>query len=193
MQPSGALPSFSSSAGFADAQRDMRVAYIDGAPGLLVSATVWAVAGLVCLLRMPLDAVWALYAGGVLIYPLSLLLTRALGRTGSHAPGNPLGALALATTVWMILMLAVAYGIALWRIALFFPAVLCVIGGRYLCFATVYGMRLYLVCGAMLALAGYGLATLHAAPAAAAFCGAIIEGAFAAIILAGKRRERGIA
>jgi hypothetical protein len=172
----------------AAAQQDMRTSYLDGAPGLFVSGTVWTVAGLVCLWRSPEDAVWALFAGGVLIHPLSSLLTRLLGRSARHAAGNPLGMLAFATTIWMILMLALAYGIALWRIELFFPAMLCVIGGRYLTFATVFGTKLFWVCGAVLALAGWQLAARHAAPAVGAFTGGAIEIVFGIIVLARARR-----
>jgi hypothetical protein len=175
------------------AQRDMCDAYLGGAPGMFVSGTVWAIAGLACLWRSPQDAVWALYAGGVLIHPLSVLLTRLLGRPGRHAPGNPLGMLAFATTIWMILMLFLAYGIALWRIELFFPAMLFVIGGRYLTFATLFGSRLFWVCGAVLAAAGYGLAKLHAAPAAGAFAGSLIEIVFGIVVLARLRGTRGAA
>jgi hypothetical protein len=165
------------------AQQDMRDAYLGGAPGMFVSGTIWAVAGLVCLLRSPQTAVWALYAGGVLIHPVSVLLTRLLGRSGRHAPGNPLGMLAFATTIWMILMLFLAYGVASWRIELFFPAMLFVIGGRYLTFTMLFGSRLFWACGAALAAAGYGLAALHAAPVAGAFAGAAIEIAFGAAVL----------
>lgn len=172
----------------ASAQQDMRDAYLGGAPGMFVSGCVWAVAGVVCLWRTPQAAVWALYAGGVLIHPLSVLLVRALGRSGRHAAGNPLGMLAFATTIWMILMLFVVYGIALWRTELFFPAMLFVIGGRYLTFATLFGTKLFWVCGAMLALAGYGLAARHAVPAAGAFAGAMIEIVFSGIVLSGSRR-----
>ena len=37
----------------AAAQQDMRTAYLGGAPGLLVSGSVWAIAGVVCLMRSP--------------------------------------------------------------------------------------------------------------------------------------------
>lgn len=171
----------------AAAQHDMRTAYLGGAPGLFVSGTVWTIAGFVCLLKSPQAAVWALYAGGVLIHPLSSLLTRLLGRSGKHAAGNPFGMLAFATTIWMILMLALAYGIALWRIELFFPAMLFVIGGRYLTFATLFGTKLFWICGAALALAGYGLAALHAPPAVGAFTGGAIEILFGIIVLATQR------
>jgi hypothetical protein len=173
----------------AAAQQDMRTAYLGGAPGLFVSGTVWIIAGLVCLWKSPHDAVWALYAGGVLIHPFSVLLTRVLGRAGKHAAGNPLGMLAFASTIWMILMLALAYGIALWRIELFFPAMLFIIGGRYLTFGAVFGTKLFWVCGGVLAMAGYQLARLHAAPALAAFGGGSIEIVFGIIMLAGLRRR----
>jgi hypothetical protein len=172
----------------AAAQQDMRTSYLGGAPGMFVSGTVWAIAGFVCLWRSPQDAVWALYAGGVLIHPLSILLTRILGRSGRHATGNPLGMLAFATTVWMILSLFIVYGIALWRVELFFPAMLFVIGGRYLTFAMLFGRKVFWVCGATLALAGYALATRHAPPAAGAFAGSAIEIAFASVILMAMRR-----
>jgi hypothetical protein len=173
---------------FAAAQQDMRTAYLGGAPGLFVSGSVWTIAGIVCLWRSPQMAVWALYVGGALIHPVAALLTRMLGRSGRHAAGNPLGMLALATTIWMILALVLAYGISLWRIGLFFPAMLFVIGGRYLTFATLFGTKLFWVCGAALALAGYELASLHAAPATAAFAGGAIEIMFGIVTAAGVRR-----
>jgi hypothetical protein len=171
----------------AAAQQDMRTAYLGGAPGLFVSGSVWVIAGVVCLMRSPQAAVWALYIGGALIHPVAGLLTRLLGSPGRHAAGNPLGMLAFATTVWMIMMLALAYGISLWRIELFFPAMLFVIGGRYLTFATLFGRKLFWVCGAALGLAGYVLATRHAAPVVGAFAGGAIEITFGSILAAGRR------
>jgi hypothetical protein len=167
----------------------MRSGYLGGAPGVLVSGLVWAVAGCVATWISPQRAVWALFIGGVFIHPVAVLLTRLLGRAGRHAAGNPLGALAMATTFWMIMMLPLTYGVSLLRIELFFPAMLFVIGGRYLCFQTLYGNRLYWIIGAVLALAGYGLAQLNAPAAVGGFAGAVIEIVFAGLLLAGTRRE----
>lgn len=178
-------------AALAAAQRDMRSGYLGGAPGVLVSGLVWAVAGCVATWISPQRAVWALFVGGVFIHPVAVLLTRLLGRAGRHAPGNPLAALAMATTFWMIMMLPLAYGVSLLRIELFFPAMLFVIGGRYLCFHTLYGNRLFWICGAVLALAGFGLAELKAPVALGGFAGAAIEITFACLLLAGARREVG--
>jgi hypothetical protein len=185
-------PSFLDLTTLAAAQRDMRSAYLGGAPGVLVSGLVWAVAGCVATWISQERAVWALFVGGIFIHPVALLCARLLGRSGRHTPGNPLGALAMATTFWMIMMLPLAYGVSLLRIDLFFPAMLLVIGGRYLCAQTLFGTRLYWVFGAVLALAGYGLAKLNAPVALGGFAGAVIEAVFACLLLAGARREAGI-
>ncbi len=176
----------------AAAQRDMRLGYLGGAPGVLVSGLVWTGAGCVATSISPQLAVWALFLGGVCIHPVSVLLGRLLGCPGRHTPGNPLGPLAMATTFWMIMALPLAYGISLLRVDLFFPAMLLVIGGRYLCFHTLYGNRLYWVLGGVLGLAGYGLAASSAPVPMSAFAGGVIELVFASVLMIGARRESGV-
>ena len=172
----------------ADGQCEMRTAYYGGAPGMLTSAGVWTVAGAVALRQTPERAVWALFVGGMLIHPLSVVLTTVMGRSGIHSKQNPLGTLALATTFWMIMCLPLAYGVSLRRIEWFFPAMLMIIGGRYLTFSTIFGTRLYWLCGGTLAMAGYLVATINAFPAVGAFVGAAIEAAFAIVIFVQARR-----
>ncbi len=173
----------------ADAQRDMRYAYSDGAPGMLVSALVWAVAGTVAFVDSPSRAIWALFIGGMLIHPLGVVVNKLLGRPGAHASNNPLAGLALEGTVWMLLCMVLAYVVSLYRLEWFFPAMLFVIGGRYLTFATLYGSRLYWLCGAALAAAGYMLVTVKATPALSAWAGAGIEAVFAVVIFVTLRRQ----
>jgi hypothetical protein len=173
----------------ADAQHEMRFAYYGGAPGMLTSATVWLVAGLTASLVSSERAIWTLFIGGMLIHPISVLLTKAIGRPASVKRANPFGALALATTFWLILSCPLAYSVSLLRIEWFFPAMLFVIGGRYLTFSTIFGARIYWVCGAALALAGYILARANASPEFGAFAGAAIEAAFAICIFASAHRE----
>lgn len=173
-----------------DLQRDMRDAYAGGGPGMFASALAWLTAGAVALQVSPERAVLALFAGGMLIHPVGVLLARVLGHRGQHSHGNPLGTLALETTVWLVLSMPLAYVVSLYRVDLFFPAMLLVIGGRYATFATVYGSRVYWACGGALVAAAYALAALRVAPAAAAFTGAGIEAAFAVWIVATARRAR---
>ena len=174
---------------FDDAQRDMRHAYFGGAPGLLASSLVWLVAGAVALKISPQSGVLALFFGGMAIHPVGMLIAKALGRAGTHTKGNPLGALALENTFQFLLSLMLAFAISAVKIAWFFPAMLLLIGGRYLVFATLYGTRLYWACGGALSLAGIGLAMLSATPPVAAFVGGAIELAFAGIVFSAARRD----
>lgn len=174
----------------AEAQHDMRFGYFGGAPGMFASALAWLVAGFVALNGTPKQAVMTLFVGGMLIHPVGVLLTKMLGRPGAHRKGNPLGSLALEGTFWMLLCLALAYGVSLLRAEWFFPAMLLVIGGRYLTFQTMFGMRVYWACGAALALAGVLLAKNGAPMAIGAFTGAGIEFAFSAFIYFVARRDR---
>jgi hypothetical protein len=173
----------------ADAQRDMRFAYLGGAPGLLASSAVWFIAGLVALANSPRNAILALFIGGMFIHPVAVMLSKALGRPGTHTRGNPLGRLALEGTFLLLLGLPLAYAVALSRVEWFFPAMLLVIGGRYLTFSTLYGLRLYWACGALLVAAGFALAWAKAPLVFGAFTGAAIELAFAAVVFAIARRE----
>jgi len=112
------------------AQADMRFGYYSGAAGVLASSAAWLTAALVAWQVSPKQAVWVLFAGGVLIHPVGVLIARMLGRPGRHAPGNPLAPLAFATTLWLIFSLPLAYAASMLRLEWFFPAMLLVIGGR---------------------------------------------------------------
>ncbi|MBB2483645.1 hypothetical protein H5407_00235 [Mitsuaria sp. WAJ17] len=171
-----------------EAQRDMRLSYLSGAPGMLASALAWLVAGFFALRASPSSAVLALFAGGMFIHPVGVLLCKAMGRPGQHAKENPLGALALENTGWLLLCLPIAYAVAQYNMLWFFPAMLFVIGGRYLTFHTLFGLRIYWVCGAVLAFAGYLLAAFKSQPHVAAFAGSAVEAAFASAILLRARR-----
>ena len=163
----------------ANAQSDMRDGYLSGAAGILVSGLVWAAATAAVFLTSAEQAIWVLFVGGALIHPVSLLLCKMLGARGGHAGDNPLGALAMATTFWLMLSLPLAYIAHLVRIEFFFPAMLMIIGGRYLTFAALFGMRLYWVLGFALAGAGIALGYLGAAPQVSAAFGSLIEVGFA--------------
>lgn len=171
------------------AQADMRFGYLSGAPGILVSAAAWLTAAIVALQVSPRQAVWVLFVGGALIHPVSVLFAKMLGRPGKHEPGNPLAALAAATTLWLIFSLPLAYGVSVLRIEWFFPAMLLVIGGRYLTFGLLFGMRIYWAFGLTLAIAGFFFGRASASPAMSAFVGAAIEAAFAVSVLVMGRHE----
>ena len=167
---------------FAQAQADMRSGYFCGAPGILVSGLMWLAAGLVAVVVSEKSAVLTLLFGGAVIHPVSVLLARLVGRTGAHTAGNPLGRLAVEGTFWLLAGIAIAYGMHVLRLEWFFPAMLLLIGGRYLTFQTLYGLRIYWVCGGMLCLLGLGLALARAPAPVGAFAGAGIELFFSALV-----------
>ena len=67
---------------------------------------------------------------------------------------------------------------------------LLVIGGRYLTFATLYGMRIYWALGLVLASGAYLIAASKLAPPLAAAAGGATELLFAVIVLSGHVRGR---
>ena len=171
------------------AQADMRFAYIGGASGMFASAIAWLAAAIAAIRMSPEQAVWVLFIGATFIHPAAILISKLFGRPGNHSKDNPLASLAGASTLWLIFNLPLAYACSQLRIEWFFPAMLLVIGGRYLVFSSIYGMRVYWVCGLALAGAGLLLGRQNASPALSALSGAAIEAAFAAIIAVVNRRE----
>lgn len=169
------------------AQSDMRRGYYSGAAGILASALAWTVSVATAMLESPEKAIWVLLVGGALIHPVGLLICRLLGAPGSHAKGNPLGLLAGASTFWLIFSLPLAYVLGLQNPAWFFAAMLLVIGGRYLVFGTLYGMRLYWALGLALAGAGFVSAWLGASAVVVVATGAAIEWVFGGACVAAHR------
>ena len=172
----------------AEFQQDMRVAYLRGATGITTSGLVWLAAGLVAYVDEPSRAVWTLFLGAMFIVPVSNLIDRVFGAPGKHTAGNRLGWLAMESTVFMIMCLPLAYGLSLFKIEWFFPAVLMIIGGRYLIFATVFGTRVYWLLGSILGAAAVVAFKFAFPPHASAFLGAAIELVFGIVLLAVQRR-----
>lgn len=172
----------------ADYQDDMRRGYLWGATGIMTSGLVWLMAGSVAYLKDPRAAIWVLFIGAGFIVPVSNLVDRLLGAPGKHASGNRLSVLALETTVLMLMCLPLAYGLSLYRIEWFFPAVLMIIGGRYLTFATIYGTPIYWALGGLLGLAALLTFFSAAPPHQSALLGGAIELVFGAALLVAKRR-----
>ncbi len=171
-----------------EAQQDLRRGYYSGVPGILASALAWSVATCVAALVSPQRAIWALLIGGALIHPVGVVLCRLLGAPATHTRGNPLVQLAGASTFWLIFSLPLAYALGLRDPAFFFAAMLLIIGGRYLVFATLYGMRLYWALGLVLAGAGFALGAMSFPALAIVAAGAAIELVFAVVGVLQHRR-----
>ena len=165
-----------------DAQRDMQEGYAYGAPGIVASGLIWLLSSLAVQYYAPQQAVWTLIIGGMFIYPLGKLFEKLLGYRGDHSKGNPLANLAMEGTIWMIMCIPLAYGLAQMKVEWFFQGMLLIIGGRYLTFASIYGTRLYWVLGALLGLAAYGLFSFGLGAFTSALSGAVIEIGFGSVM-----------
>lgn len=165
-----------------DAQQDMREAYYGGAPGVITSGMVWLAAALVSLVASPKEGIVALIVGGMLIFPISLVFCKLIGVSGKHNKANPLASLAFENTFWMLVSIPIAVGAAFYKLEWFFPAMMFVIGGRYLTFSTLYGRRIYWLLAGVLIVSGWIMLTTKAQVSTAALVGGGIELVFGVII-----------
>jgi hypothetical protein len=138
----------------ADAQADIRRAYVGGGPGILVSACVWCAAGLVEQTKGASDGFLALFFGGMLIFPLSILIARLIFRRAGESKSNPLSATALESTIVMIGGLFAAWLFLPFHAAYVFPLAAIAVGTHYAVFKTVYGERLLWLLGALITAVG---------------------------------------
>jgi hypothetical protein len=149
---------------------------------VFTSGSVWVAAGVVSLLASSTSGILTLVFGGALIFPISIIFCKLLGRTGKHHRNNPLGPLAIEGTIWMLLSIPIAGAASFYRPEWFFPEMMLVIAGRYLTFSTIYGLRSYWVFGVTLALSSYLLIVIEAPSFVGAFTGGVVEYAFAIIL-----------
>lgn len=138
----------------AEAQQDMARAHVRGAPGVLVSGLVWLVAGGLWARYGVATGFAALFVGGILIFPSSLLISRLVFKAPKASPGNPLEGLALESTFMLFAGIFLAYCFLRVAPELAFPAMAIAIGARYFVFRTVYGNPAYWVLGGSLATLG---------------------------------------
>lgn len=167
---------------FEDAQKDMNFSYFGGGTGVLVSGLVWCIAGSVALLYSNQLSMLTLFFGGMFIHPLATLLSKSLKRSGNHDPKNPLGKLALESTIILFVGLFLAFYIAKLQVEWFYPIMLMIIGVRYLVFNTLYGIKTYWILGILLMLSGMLCILLNANFVIGAFIGGVTEILFALVI-----------
>jgi hypothetical protein len=177
-----------------DAQRDLRRAYVDGGPGVGVSACVWFVAAAVERSEGVGPAFAVLFIGGMLIFPVSTLICRFLFGRKREAPDNPLGAIALESTFAMIGGLLAAWLFLPFQPAYVFPLAAIAVGTHYAAFRTLYGNVLFWVLGALIATTGVlGIFPVVSIPGGPILAVGVIELIFAILltIRAGAERPTG--
>ena len=127
----------------ADAQADLRRAYVGGGPGAVVSGLVWFAAAWVAANHDIRSAFITLFFGGMLIYPLGLAAAHLLFRRARESTDNPMGPIALESTIAMIGCLLAAWLILPFKPEFVFPIAAIAVGTHYFVFKTAYGDRTY--------------------------------------------------
>jgi len=138
-----------------DAQADLRRAYTDGGPGVLVSGLVWLAAGIAEGRAGVASGFAVLFFGGFLIYPLALFANRALLRRAGEAKGNPGGPLVMESTIAMIAGLFAAFLFLDHAPELVMPLAAIMVGTHYFAFRTAYGDRTFWLLAALVTLVGF--------------------------------------
>lgn len=139
----------------AEAQADLRRAYVGGGPGVLVSSTVWFIAAWVQQTQGIAPGFVALFIGGMAIFPVSKFLCRFVFRRANELSTNPLGVVALESTVAMIGGLFAAWLFLSIKPMLVFPIAAIAVGTHYGVFKTIYGDRTFWVLTAVITAIGF--------------------------------------
>lgn len=126
-----------------EAQRDVRITYVGGFMGQLVSSCLWLAAAALGTWGTPRQAIVTLVVGGFFIFPLTWVGLRLTGHPARTRPGNPLKQLAVQVAFTLPLVLPLVGAATLHRLDWFFPSFMIALGAHYLPFTFLYGMKLY--------------------------------------------------
>jgi hypothetical protein len=137
-----------------DAQRDVRTTFLGGFAGQLVSGLIWLASAALATWASPRAAILVLVLGGMCIFPLTQLTLRLMGHPAALPKGHPMNGLAMEIAFIVPFCLPLIGAAALHHLTWFYPAFMIVVGAHYLPFAFLYGMRQFLVLGALLIAAG---------------------------------------
>lgn len=177
----------------ADAQREVRLTFMGGFPGQVVSGAIWLASAALGHRGSTETAILVLVVGGAFIFPLTQLLLRVMGRPASLSPENPLGALAMQIAFTIPVSLPLIGAAATHRIDWFYPAFLIVVGAHYLPFVFLYGMWTFALLAAIMIGGGtwIGLTTPGGFSYGGWFGGAVLVAyAVLGLILSGREQRQ---
>jgi hypothetical protein len=133
-----------------DAQREIRSVFLGGFAGQLVSGTIWLLSAALGTWGTRRQAILTVVVGGVLIFPLTQLVLRAMRRPASLPRTNPLNGLAMQVAFTVPLGLPLVAAATLRHPHWFYPALMVLVGAHYLPFVFLYGMPMFAVLCALL-------------------------------------------
>jgi hypothetical protein len=145
-----------------DAQREVRIVFVGGFWGQLVSSTVWLASAALGTWATPRAAIFTLVVGGFFIFPVTRLLLRLSGGRASLTSGNPLWYLGMQIAFTLPLSMLLLIPVSVFRLNWFYPALMILVGAHYLPFVFLYGMRMFIALGAIFVGSGVAIALYFA-------------------------------
>ncbi len=141
-----------------DAQEEVRQVYLGGLIGNTVAGVLWLTSASLAVVYSHKAAIILLVVGGFFIYPILSLVLRLLGKPTAVSSANPFRFLAIQVAFVLPLSMPLVAPVVAYRATWFYPAMLVLVGAHYLPFATLYGMRSFLVLAALLITSGMAIA-----------------------------------
>jgi hypothetical protein len=145
-----------------DAQREVRLVYIGGFWGQLVSSVIWLVSAALGTWVTHKVSILAIVIGGFFIFPLTQTLLRLSGRPARVSKENPLHWLGMQIAFVLPFSMLLLVPVGHFRLNWFFPALMILLGAHYLPFASLYGMRVFLFLAGILIAVGVVIALYFA-------------------------------
>lgn len=142
------------------AQSELRFAYRSASIGQIYSGLIWLASAAAWTVAGTRSGVVVLLAGGFLIYPVTTIVSRALGNPGRASAANPLREASITIPIVGVLGIPVAGAAALVDIGWFYPAFMVIMGAHYLPFSHLYGMRMFVPLGGSMWIMGLAFAFL---------------------------------
>lgn len=140
-----------------EAQVELRRIYRSASIGQIYSGLVWLASAAAWTVAGTTPGVLVLVIGGFFTYPVTTLVARLAGSTGSIPPANPLREAGFTIPIVGALGIPVAAAAALYDIDWFYPSFMVIFGAHYLPFSHLYGMRVFLALGSGMWIAGVSL------------------------------------
>lgn len=141
-----------------EAQREFRSVFMGGAVGQFVTGIIWLLSAALATWVGRGAGIIALFIGGALIFPLTQLGLRLLGRDGAVSPENPFNTYFLHSVIAFGATFVLVYAAMLFRTEWFYPAFMIATGAHYLAFIMFYGMNQFGILAGILIAAGILLA-----------------------------------
>jgi len=133
-----------------EAQLEIRTRFLGGFYGQLVSGILWLMSAGLAVWSGPRASIIMLVVGGFLIFPATELLVRTIGERAPIGSANALRYLGMQVAFVLPLSMPLLLPVGLYRLNLFYPAMMILLGAHYLPFVFLYGMRMFAVLAALL-------------------------------------------